>query len=404
MKKNRALQIIVGYVFLFLMAILALQYVFFYDLFDPKNFLNWDAGHYHFIKENGYEGPRVAFFPLFPLIWKFLSLNRYGISILNAAIFLASFYLLIQNLKIRRKREMLLYLSIPSFIFFYLPYSESLFFLASVLMILGLKNNKTYWVYLGLFIAVLTRPAFTLFIPALCITEFLNKRPKVYLRIGLYLLVTTIGMVLVGWIQYTDTGGWFQFFNAQKNWGNELQIPKLPLTSWGTGFALRMDALAFFIGLVAGSFILALIFRIKPLKNRIVPRHVLFSLCYLVGITLLVLLYRGGSVFSLNRFVFATPFIIVVFHYWTQQKITFSLKRLSFIFGFLWLFWLLFGSYENVSNLAKFSLLTCYGLLLFSTKSDQKIIQKYSLLLFIFMNFSFQVISYIGFLNLKWIG
>jgi hypothetical protein len=390
---------------MFILIILAIQQMGFGEIFGARNFLYWDAEHYNFIKENGYQGFRVAFFPLFPIIWKLFSVGVYGIVIINGLTFLISFYLLIKHLEIKRVELILMYLSIPSFIFFFLPYSESLFFLCSVIIILGLKNNKDSLVYIGLFLSVLSRPAFTILIPALIITELLSKRAgKIYLRIGFYLLISLLGLLLVGVIQFYDTGEWFKFFSAQKGWGNQLQIPKLPLTSWAGGFIVRTDGFAFLIGVLAGGYLSALILKLKWIQGMRPPREVIFSLAYLGGITLSVLLFRGGSLFSLNRFVFATPFIIVALNYWITQQFDLKIKKLLLIFGLIFIFWLLFGSYVHIQQIMKYGLLSLYAILIFALKSDKAIIAKYSQILLIIINLTFQTIFYFRFLNGEWVG
>ena len=393
------------YMLLFILTLVGIQQIWSSDLFDKINFLNWDANHYNFIKEKGYQDFRLAFFPLFPIIWRFLDVGVYAIILINSLIFFTSFYILIKHLEIKGVKEILMYLSIPSFIFFYLPYSESIFFLSSIIIILGLKKNKNYLTYFGLFLSILSRPAFTVFIPALIITQLLNRnKEKISLSIGFYLLVSILGIISVGIIQFYDSGEWFKFFSEQKNWGNHLQIPKLPLTSWAGGFIVRTDGFAFLIGVLSVSFLTALILKLKWVKDTVLPNEVIFSLAYLGGITIAVLLFRGGSLFSLNRFVFATPFIIVVLNYWIKQQFNLKIKKLLLIFGLIFIFWFLFGSYVHIQQIIKFGLLSLYATLIFALKSDKEIIRKYSLILLIIINFSFQIIFYIRFLNGDWVG
>ena len=396
----------IGFYIFFLSAILVtMQQIWFPDLLKSEHFLNWDAEHYEFIMQNGFESYRVAFFPLFPLIWKFLALGTYGAVLLNSIVFLMTFCLIVRKLKIKNSLEIVLYLTIPSFIFFYLPYSESIFFLCSTAILFGIKDKKYYLIYIGLFFAILARPAFTIFIPALIITEFFSEfRTKTWLRISIYIGISLVGVLLVTFIQFLDTGEWFKFFEAQKHWGNFLQIPSLPLTSWAGGFIVRLDGFAFLIGIISGGFLLGLIFKLKQFRNSVIPSEVIFSLAYLGGITLIVLLFRGGSLFSLNRFIFATPFIIVAFNFWLKSDFCITKKQLFSIFGLIFVFWLLFGSYVHIQLMLKYLLVTFYAILIFAMKSEIQFIRKWSLIALIFLGFTFQIMLFVRFLNGNWVA
>jgi len=404
MKKYSEIKIISLYIILLTSFIICLSHFFFKGLLNISNFLNWDAGHYNLIKVNGYEGLRIAFFPLFPLMWKLLHADTIEIVLINSVVFIVSFFVLIKDLKLSII-EILIYISIPSFIFFFLPYTESIFFLSSLILLLGLKYNRIQFVCIGLLLATLSRPAFTIFIPALLISELLvENNKKIFSRLGLYFFVTLIGILIVGIIQYRDTGEWFKFFSIQKEWGNKLQFPRLPLTSWEDGVIVRLDGVAFFIGTIAGGFLTAFLLKLKPLSMIDVSKEVIFSLAYLGGMSLSVLIFRGGSLFSLNRFVFAAPFIIVAFNFWLKQNFRFNTKQLLFIFIFIFLFWLLFGSYVNIQTLLNFFLLSFYVFLIFGIKSDKNIVKKIVPILLILLNITFQIILYVRFLNGDWVG
>jgi hypothetical protein len=375
------------------------------DLLSSANLVHWDAEHYQEISQSGYKGFLVAFFPALPLVWKALCLGPLGVSLLNAFVFFLSFFLIIREFKIRSGAEVMLYLSIPSFIFFFLPYTESIFFLSVTLMLIGLKRENAVYVCLGLLLAVLARPAFTIVVPALILAEVVQDSWRPALRNTLmYLLVAAIGVALVGYIQFLDTGVWFEFFTVQEGWGNELKLPAFPLTSWSDGIIVRLDAVAFLIGTLSGLFLLAYIMKSAIFKNTKLNKSQVFTFAYLGGITLVVLFYRGGSLFSLNRFIFATPFIIVAFHYWRRQNITLKNIQLLQIFVLIFLFWLLFGSYVHIQQLLVYAMLSVYVLLIFAVKSEVVLFRKYSLLLLTVLNLSFQVLLFLRFLSGQWVG
>ncbi len=402
---NKELNAIVLYIFSFSIIIFLVKLLFYPGLLAERNFLYWDAEHYYWIKNNGYEGFRVAFFPLFPLVWKFLTVGVYGISLFNAIVFLTSYYLLVRLLKISIP-ETVLYLSIPSFIFFYLPYTESIFFAASTLLIMGLKNRRTYPVLLGLLLCTLSRPAFTVLIPAIIISELLCETAnlKLYLRLGSYVAVVLLGVLVVGLVQYHYTGEWFEFFNAQKGWGNKLQMPGLPLTSWGGGLIVRLDGAAMLFGTTAGIVLVLKIFKVKFLDQIDFPKEVIFSLGYLAGMTLIVLFFRGGSLFSLNRFVFAAPFIIVATNFFFSLRSDLNNKRMLVAFLLIFCYCLLLGSYVHIVALLKFLLLSLYLFLVLGIKSINQVVSRISMILLTGINFFFQIFFYIRFLQGGWIG
>lgn len=373
-------------------------------LFVEKNFLNWDAEHYHWIAFKGYLDFRVAFFPLFPLLWKYSQLGIYGISIANFIIFIASFYVLMKALKISSFIQILGFLTIPSFVFFMVPYTESIFFLSSIVIIIGLKRNDFLVLCIGLFLSTLARPAFTVFFPALILIDLISKDKewsKLIINWIIYALVFLVGILLVNYIQWLDTGEWFKTFSVQKKWGNELQIPKFPLSSWGGGMITRLDAYAMIIGLISG--IVLLITLVK--KNMNIPKEVLFSLAYCAGITLMVIFFRGGLLFSLNRFVFATPFVIVIFNYWFSLKnIQLNNKTLLYFFVGSLLFWLaFFKAHVHIQTFLKYAFLSGYiflPILIVKEGWQNKIIWGILLIL----NISFQILLFVKFLSNEWVA
>lgn len=405
LKSKSELKIISLYILLFTALLFLVNKFFMPGILASANFLNWDAEHYSWIKDNGYEGFRVAFFPLFPLVWKLLNVSPPLISIVNALIFFISFYILVKQFK-PSVPELILLLSIPGCMFFYLPYTESIFFASSTLILAGLKQQKIGYTLGGLFLCTLARPAFTIFIPALIIVECFSHgtMKQIIQRIGLYLLVCVAGIVVVGLVQYNDTGEWFKFFAAQKMWGNELQIPKLPFTSWAGGLIVRLDGTAMLVGLVSGIMLLFFMIRKKTSAVKILPPELIFSLAYLSGITLSVILFRGGSLFSLNRFVLASAFIFVAADYYLKQDFKFSFKQIMICLLILMIYWLSFGSYVHILTLLKFLLISIYLTLFICIKSENKMIGKYSLLLFAAINFTFQGVFFFRFLNGEWVG
>ena len=131
---------------------------------SSANVARFDCVFYHSIAYENYfakyedGGGNTGFFPLFPFFWHLLQTDYLGISIFNLLISLASIYWLAFELKLKR-HEILLYLSMPSFIFFYLPLSEAVFFLFSTCIIIGLYKGNKYLTFFGFLMASMARPS-----------------------------------------------------------------------------------------------------------------------------------------------------------------------------------------------------------------------------------------------------
>ena len=95
---------------------------------NAENIIRWDASWYSSIAKNGYQyfwydASNSAFFPLFPYLWKIIHVDSLGISIVNYLMCMSGLYLLYKYFEIEKK-ILLIYISLPSCIFFFLPFSE----------------------------------------------------------------------------------------------------------------------------------------------------------------------------------------------------------------------------------------------------------------------------------------
>ncbi|ANI89379.1 hypothetical protein A9P82_08790 [Arachidicoccus ginsenosidimutans] len=325
-----------------------------------KNLINWDAVWYKKIQEAGYHyseatGGTMAFFPLFPFLWRWFGLNVIGITIFNYLIFLLGFYLLSNNQKWSFKQN-LLFLSTPSLFFCFVPYSEALFFLGSSLLLIGLNKDRIAIILLGLIITTLTRSVGVVFIPALIFTYFYLSNEKSYkhnlLRILLGTAVIISGSLIAFLVQYLYTGKWFVFFEVQKHWRRQFQIPTLPLTTISNFNMLWLDGMAFLFALLAGFYILFLLLSNykNPLNKIKVRPEVLFSLVYVAMIGFIATFFSGvrskdygTSLMSINRFIFATPFFIIfTLEFSNNKEIDRKLKGLAFTV-IMMISWLMLG-------------------------------------------------------------
>ena len=131
---------------------------------NETHFLRFDSILYQDIKNNGYHDDWLcAFFPAFPYFWKLLNASTIGISIINSLIFIFSFSALVLVYKMDWKRH-LFFLSMPSLVFMFVPYTEALFFAVGTLLIIGLNKNKLSFILIGLLLGSLVRPTTFVFI------------------------------------------------------------------------------------------------------------------------------------------------------------------------------------------------------------------------------------------------
>ncbi len=387
----------------------------------------WDVGWYKSIIKDGYsfienKQSNVAFFPLFPLFWKLTHLSPIGISIINLLCFYLGMFILFKTYNLDGKKLLLL-LSIPSLFFCYVPYTESLFFLAGSFIIYGLKRN--HWlVILGIFLACLTRSASLIFIPIILFSKLYNLKSgsannrKIVKETCLLILTAIIATLLAQYIQYLYTGEFFTIFKAQKAWNRIMKLPTLYFTTWDEARLIWLDGLAFLIGIL-GIF-LSFVFLIKKIKNKHknISSNYLFSISYLGLVTLITVLYSGEdanggtSLISLNRYVFSTPFFMVFLIVLLKRNRL--IKNQLIVFSFISIFtWLLFHASGYLHNLDRFVLPSVKTQIYFGIIIMYSLIymllsnKKYLTLLwsgFYLLNIILQIFLFNSFLNGIWIG
>lgn len=342
-----------------------------YFISGKSNFLNgilsWDAIHYEWIKENGYKGFRTVFFPGFPLLWRALNLNVYSISILNGLLFISSFCGLTFQMDNKITLKVFAFI-IPLSFFFFIPYSESLFFFGATLLLLGYIKKFDHLKIAGIIICSLTRPVSLFIIPAFGLIEvflpIINKQKInwkfVFFGIGSF-AICYLGIITSNYLTENDP---FAFYNNQKIWPNELSLIELPLRSWGSGLAAKIDGTAMF----TGTFLIY--WNIKYLKliqaNKPKYFHATLISIVFVGLSLLsVLLYRSGSLFSLGRFLFCSPFILILIANLLYEKDKILLKRVLILLLTCTLYWFLFNSWVHIQTFLKFGIASLYILLIY---------------------------------------
>jgi hypothetical protein len=305
------------------------------DIPNNLNILKYDAVWYDNIMDIGYNyqpgvGNELAFFPLFPLVWYVSLLTPVGISIFNCLFFLTAFIYLLKEEKLPVS-ILLMLLSFPSFIFFALPYSESLFFLFCTFIILGYQKDNNKLLYIGLLGASMARSVCMLFIPAIIICELFNtnshesKKQRI-INCAFKIFATTAGFLIASAYMAYASGKWFYFIEIQKYWFRHWIVPHFPLTTFYPNRVLGLDAITFVLGILAlWICIKCTIYVVKKnkltLSNSIyINQAVLFSALYLAGMTILDTGFtryvdNATAIWSINRHMMCTPFAITFLVY-----------------------------------------------------------------------------------------
>lgn len=369
----------------------------------------WDSKWYQSIAFEGYQYKdgqnNTAFFPLFPYFWKYTGLDVLGISIANFLIFVLSFYLFVYFFKPKEKTQQL-YLAIPCLLFFMVPYSESLFFLFAVLILGGMKTKNWWLTIFGFFMATLTRSAGTIFIPALIGSVVLlydkSTIKKTVTEYTLYITASIAATAVVIYMHFHQTGVWFAAAKTQKYWDHSLRLPALPMVSWSNSEILRLDGTALLIGLTALMILIGLL--INKLKKTYpeTENYYIFALLYLGGISLSILLFQGGDLHSLNRYIYATPFYFIFLL--TFEKKQFTLRQLGIAFAIFLLFFLLLGSYKTFRFFIEFLALSILLLLFLLTYASSEKIARWAFIIIYILATFYQAYLFVKYLKAGWIG
>jgi len=312
-----------------------------------ENMVRWDAAHYLFIRDHSYDTKLAGgdyifgFFPLFPLIWKISFLSPVGIGIFNYLLFVLGLIFIFKELGhgLDKKENILKYillLTLPGTVIFYIPYTEALFFIVICIAFYGMLKNKYSYYFVGMFLCSLTRPSAVIIGASIvCKDIYLYltgiEKEKLLKKIFRNIIPVVLGTMLIGLYQYSfDHTSLFNFQRVGAYWGHKLQIPR-DLTDWShEGFSMNI-ALIF---LLIPTLICFLLKGIIVKGDTMDVKYPLFILStfYLVGIFLFILLYQGGNLHGLSRYLLCTPFFFVVV-IWGYQKMGKSLldERLALI-------------------------------------------------------------------------
>jgi hypothetical protein len=311
-----------------------------YEEITAENMYRWDAKLYKTVNDSMYVDAdyafkeRLAFYPLFPIVWKILMIDSPVIFIFNYAIFVLSLILLV-NMFIKDTRDNLfiyvIALILPSAMIYYLPYAESLFLLTLVLSVSGLFKQK-YWLFcVGACAFSMTRPAAQIYLFVLIAADirylFIHRNVNYFLKeIALKTAPFILGILLVILIQYSYSGSWTAYFDALTFWPAESGLFNT-IIDWSIeGFGMTVFAI-FFLAIPA--LVYALIWGVKTFmrtKQVFIQPPSLFSgnsqwikeylfntsVLFIAGNLLYTFLTSGGSVNGFYRYTMCVPFFFII--------------------------------------------------------------------------------------------
>lgn len=376
-----------------------------YEGVSAGTLLRWDAVHYSAISDHGYSGESSAFFPLFPYLWKALGVDPFGMAMVNAVIYVIASHLLVTDLNIPRRFH-LAFVVLPSVFFLFTPYTEALFFLFCVFLLISIRKGSVFLTALALFACTLTRPAFTALLPAMILMTLLSSAPvrNRVLNILTFTLTAMIGLAVVALIQYAQTGEFFGFYNAQGSYGNTFKLPDFPLGSWGGGQVVRLDAMALLIGLTAAVYVVMEAIRKVLATGTSAPPIVLVSAGYIAGVSAIALFLRSGELYSLNRFIFPTPFILVFMFHILSRLPKVRSRTWAMIWTTFLAYTLLFGSFVHIQTFSLFAVVSLLVTIGVFTLSDDRRVATILFWPWIATMFCVQVLFFSKFLLGEWVA
>lgn len=183
-----------------------------------KVIYNFDVEHYLTIAQEGYTRPITAFFPMIPLIMRFMDLFKFpviGMMIVNNFAILISSFLLY---KLTQKMSAVQFFLIsPIAVFTFIAYTESLFMLLTLLVLYLYKEEKYLLagICLGLGVCCRSLTAMLFFaIFAVMLVKFFQKKIKIKPILQMYIPATIISLIYPVYLQIT-WGNWKLFMDVQ---------------------------------------------------------------------------------------------------------------------------------------------------------------------------------------------
>jgi len=282
----------------------------------------WDGSHYNFIKEEMYSDIKnFAYYPLFPLFWKATGLSTLGISLLNIFLFALGMWVMFKIFANNLSWKHLLFLfCVPYMVIFMMPYSEAFYFVFIALGLYGILKEKYWFYFFGFLFASMTKSSSLLFVILfLCLEGLyaLNHRSisLFFKRFLKAVFPVVLGMFLVMLFQWImGAPSFFQSIISQKYWGKSLSLPELPFSFWSNesrSITVPFLCLYFLPMLVVLAREFVVVLKSKQRIEFDKWKHVrLICIVFLVGNVFTALFTQHGGLYSLARYLLATPFFV----------------------------------------------------------------------------------------------
>ncbi len=316
-----------------------------FNRIENERLLQWDADNYKLIADHLYN-PKyvwpgyVAFFPLFPMVWRLTGLSPIGICLLNFVLFVAGLLVLIaatNKAADNYQQRFAVLLCMPFLVIFLIPYSEALFFLCISVGLYGLLHNR-YWLYfVGFMLGCMTRAAGSILLVAWIIADILYVLQyrlswrQLFRNLALHLAPVVAGVAAVMLIQsISGHAGLFAFAGAQFEWGKEWSLPTWPLTDWSEESKSVTQPLLFILFLPALAWLCVRLIKAMHPNGTPQPQAAnpvlgqmdsgggtpqdpvwlvrVLSVLFFVGNIVLALFTQKGCMFSQARLLTCTPF------------------------------------------------------------------------------------------------
>ncbi len=320
-----------------------------YFAIENNRLHNWDGAHYYKIGSEGYSYyDACAFFPLFPWLFKLTGFS-WLIIIVNFLLFSLSLRYLFRKLGDVEVKDswptMLLLIAMPSVFVFFIPYSEGLFFFCFTLCIAGFLKGNKYLLFTGLLLAATTRPIVSIVLLSIVAVEVIRILQTRSIKAMLNSLVLWLPPMIIGtafsiYIQYLDTGSFTKFITVQNDvWNHTFRLPT-QISDWSDeGHALNVFAILFIVLPVlvycASVFIKALnrqanLFATHKILAATADEKfrylTILSAAYVVGSFIFIMLFQGGSLNGMFRYIMCTPFFYILLIAGLNQLQHFNLK------------------------------------------------------------------------------